>query len=127
MSNKISFTQKRVDIGVIEPGSKTLVEFEYSGDRNDIISVSPDCGCTASVEITDRKILCTFTENGGDSRAKIPNLKQTFPSGYETVLKGLSVFVNDGKETHILKDEGLVENPEKEKLRIEFTGRVKVW
>ena len=88
---------------------------------------SPDCGCTASVEITDRKILCTFTENGGDSRAKIPNLKQTFPSGYETVLKGLSVFVNDGKESHVLKDEGLVENPEKEKLRIVFTGKVKVW
>ena len=126
MSN-IKFRQERIDVGIIEPGSSVKIEFPYEGDRNNIVSVHPECGCTADVNIAEGVVTCVFTETGTEARAKIPNLKQTFPSGYEIFLKSLTVYVNDGRDMHILDNNNLVLNPEKEKIRISFTGKVRIW
>jgi hypothetical protein len=121
----IEFKSTRVDIGNVLPGSVTQVEFEYTGDKSEISDVIPSCGCTANAEILDNLITLQFTESDSSTRSNLSNIDSQFPSGYWPFVKSATVFLNDGKDLKVLGANGLVFNPDKEKITIEFVGRVK--
>ena len=122
----IKFKNTRIDIGEILPGSITLVEFPYEGNKEDIVDVRPSCGCTADPQILDDKITLQFTESDAHTRNLLSNLDTQFPSGYWPFVKSVTVFLNDGKDLKVMGDNGLVFNNDKDKIIIEFMGKVKI-
>jgi hypothetical protein len=120
----ITFKKTEVNLEpVLTKGEKRIVQFEFEGDENEIISITPGCSCTASVtwKGTNNKIVALFTET--DSH----NLnKSTHPTGIYNFSKNLTVFLKGGSEIYVI--EGLnkkrIEN--KNTVRLTFKGQVKL-
>ena len=113
-----------VDIGNINPNSRTRVEWEITGDPNHIVHFIPDCGCTANTRIEGNRIIADFTETDSKNLTE-PNRTEWFPSRKMPITKGIWAYFNDGLDLFLLDDKGVqIVNPDKEKIKISFIGYV---
>lgn len=104
------------------------LEWEYTGNPDDILIIRPDCGCTANctkvVEDGVQKIVCTYNETVGNSLTD--EQKNGNPSGKFPFRKNIYLSLNDGKDSYVLNDAGYeVFNPDKEQIILGFNGWVK--
>lgn len=112
-------------LGEIEKDSVHKTVFPFEGNVNDIIHIQPDCGCTASIEKFDNRIEATYTESSAKHLTP-EQISAQFPSGFLSFSKGLTVYLKDEHDLYI--EEGMSKryNPEKKKIGLVISGKVKL-
>lgn len=121
----IEFKENPLDIGEIEKNSTTLVTFEFTGDPEDIVHMSPGCGCTAQCTVVGNTIQAWFTEDA--FKTLDPKIAKThYPSGYFTFIKNIDVYLKDNEDLIVINGVEKDYNPNKQKITLNFKGKIKL-
>lgn len=118
----MEFNNTTYDLGIIVKGSKHVVRFPFTGNKEEIVEVKPSCGCTAECRVEDGCITAVYTE---DSKLGV-NAKTQYPSGYYPFQKNITVYLKDDQDLQIQTAAGIVYNPHKKYQTLTFNGKVEL-
>ena len=116
--------QKVINLGRVKQDAEVPVEWKLTIPESDIVHMVVDCKCTADVKVEDGKIKALFKEDEAQ-QLNDEQKKKWYPEGYLPISKGITVYLNDGKNLVTFDGNGNQQfNPEKKQERIQFIGEV---
>lgn len=114
-----------INFGTVAQDGIVELEWDITGDPNDIVHVQAGCGCTANAHVDkeSKKIRATFTED--DAKGLTDEQKKDwYPSGSVPISKTLDVYLRDEHDLIVLDENNQSAfNPEKTILQIGFVGK----
>lgn len=128
----IEFKTTDINIGVVEPNSVSFINFEYTGDTEDIVYVQRLCGCTGEHVYLDssnsKQLQFSFKESDVKSLTK-QHIDSYYQDGFYPFDKGIIVFLADDEPLKIINPNNESEkifNMNKKHIKLSFRGFVKI-
>jgi hypothetical protein len=122
MTDNFKFLNTTIDLGIIDINSSHEVKWKHNGTPKDIYQILAGCSsCTKDLIAINNEVKGVFTEKNAKELA----IEQAEKLEYYELRKEVDVYLNDGIPIIINTSRGREYNPEKEKITLSFTAKIK--